>query len=489
MPPTPTPTRTSTAAPAADRWGGKTVWGLDPFHMHARFWASRGVQVVRLGERSEIVPHADLFLLTDPRTLAIFRLAGILDGLSWIDPGLVAVRLIDSQRDSYHEQVVTDPDGRFLRFKRIYEGSDPRVTRVGLTHDRELATVWQQSPDAREGWRRLRRLVRKHSRYSTSLRARVFDATWPEETGRFVRELVRYWRRPDATITGIRLTDGVGRGRGGVWVHESAGVAPHPGLIGPLWVGAGRRLEPGATAVGPGVMWDSPEARPAQEGIDWLELEPISASAGRLAARAARPSRPFKRLFDVVFSLLALLFTLPLYPLIALAIIAEDGFPVFFTHRRETIGGREFACLKFRSMRRDAEEIKSKLVIQNRADGPQFYIPDDPRLTRVGRLIRRLQIDEVPQFINVLKGEMSVVGPRPSPFKENQYCPPWREARLSVRPGVTGLWQISRTRAEGADFQEWIKYDIEYVERQSLALDLWIIWQTVLLVFRKVAGP
>src|SRR5882672_7150395 len=109
---------------AAER---KTVWGLDPFLLHARFWASRGVQVVRLGERSEIVPHAELFLLTDPRTLAIFRLAGILDSLSWINPALVSVRLVDAQRDSYHEQVVTDAHGRFVRFERIYEGSDPRV--------------------------------------------------------------------------------------------------------------------------------------------------------------------------------------------------------------------------------------------------------------------------------------------------------------------------------------------------------------------------
>jgi len=85
----------------------------------------------------------------------------------------------------------------------------------------------------------------------------------------------------------------------------------------------------------------------------------------------------------------------------------------------------------------------------------------------------------------VLVGDMSIVGPRPSPFHENQYCPPWREARLSVRPGITGLWQIRRTRAEGADFQEWIKYDIEYVERQTFLLDLWIIWRTVLLILRK----
>jgi lipopolysaccharide/colanic/teichoic acid biosynthesis glycosyltransferase len=89
--------------------------------------------------------------------------------------------------------------------------------------------------------------------------------------------------------------------------------------------------------------------------------------------------------------------------------------------------------------------------------------------------------------MNVLLGDMSVVGPRPSPRVENQYCPPWREARLSVRPGITGLWQIRRTRQSGADFQEWIKYDIEYVEKRTWALDLWIIWKTITQVFRKVS--
>jgi len=136
-------------------------------------------------------------------------------------------------------------------------------------------------------------------------------------------------------------------------------------------------------------------------------------------------------------------------------------------------------------MRKDSEQIKARLMAQNQADGPQFFIKNDPRLTKVGAFIREYQIDELPQLFNILKGEMSVVGPRPSPFKENQFCPPWREARLSVRPGLTGLWQISRTREEGNDFQEWIRYDIQYVEKQSFWMDVWIIWRTILLVVRR----
>ncbi len=171
--------------------------------------------------------------------------------------------------------------------------------------------------------------------------------------------------------------------------------------------------------------------------------------------------------------------------MIALAILIEDGWPVFFAHRRETLGGREFPCLKFRSMRKDAEKIKAEIAAQNVSDGPQFFVRNDPRSTRVGRILRATQLDEIPQFLNVLAGDMSIVGPRPSPRSENQFCPAWREARLSVRPGVTGLWQIRRTRAEGLDFQEWIRYDLEYVERMSWRLDLWILWKTLGVVFRR----
>jgi lipopolysaccharide/colanic/teichoic acid biosynthesis glycosyltransferase len=168
-----------------------------------------------------------------------------------------------------------------------------------------------------------------------------------------------------------------------------------------------------------------------------------------------------------------------------IAIAAEDGRPFFFAHRRQTLGGREFPCLKFRTMRRDAEKIKAQLQAENRADGPQFFIENDPRVTRVGRILRRYQLDEIPQFLNVLVGHMSVVGPRPSPDKENQYCPAWREARLSVRPGVTGLWQVSRTREPQTDFQEWIRYDLEYVQHQSFVGDLRIIADTIRYILKS----
>jgi len=241
------------------------------------------------------------------------------------------------------------------------------------------------------------------------------------------------------------------------------------------------------TVIGPAIVWDDPSHRPPSEAIQWLTIEPTDPPDEPLPVRGASTfDRVFKRGFDLIFGFIALVLTLPLYPFIMLAIWLEDGRPIFFAHRRETLGGRQFPCIKFRSMRKDAEKIKQELLRQNQADGPQFFIEDDPRLTRVGRFIRKLHLDELPQFFNVLAGQMSIVGPRPSPSARNQYCPPWREARLSVRPGVTGLWQVKRTRRAGADFQEWIKYDIEYVENRSWWLDMVIIWKTIGLLLRRV---
>ncbi len=197
---------------------------------------------------------------------------------------------------------------------------------------------------------------------------------------------------------------------------------------------------------------------------------------------------PGKRAFDVVFAFVGLLLTLPLYPIVMLAIWLEDGRPFFYGHAREGRGARQFSCWKLRSMRKDADRMKARLRAANQADGPQFFIRNDPRLTRVGAFLRSLNLDELPQFWNVLRGDMSVVGPRPSPYAENQFCPEWREARLSVRPGITGLWQVRRTRRAGNDFQEWIKYDIEYVDSADWRLELRIIARTIACFLTKKSG-
>ncbi len=460
-----------------------TVWGLDWTDLHARYWAARGVQLVRVGERTPLVAHAELYMLLDHETLTLFRLAAILDDISWLTPDLIVVRVMDSARQPYSEMINCDEEGNFHGYQRVYNATQVRLGRVVLTPDRALAAVWQESLDAASGWQALRKLTRRQDRYATKLPGRLFDASNPEDVARFGHELVQRWARPDATVSRIRQ---VGEG---IWADKDANVTVGPGVRGPLWIGAGREITANTTAVGPAVLWDKPELRPKEDDIEWLELESLSTPAPKALLEKASvgnsANRPLKRAFDICFALAAITATFPIYPLVALAILIEDGPPFFFRHRRETLGGKEFGCLKFRSMRKDSEQIKARLMAQNQADGPQFFIKNDPRLTKVGAFIREYQIDELPQLFNILKGEMSVVGPRPSPFKENQFCPPWREARLSVRPGLTGLWQISRTREEGNDFQEWIRYDIQYVEKQSFWMDVWIIWRTILLVVRR----
>ncbi|MBE0535433.1 MAG: sugar transferase [Phycisphaerae bacterium] len=190
-------------------------------------------------------------------------------------------------------------------------------------------------------------------------------------------------------------------------------------------------------------------------------------------------ARCTKRIADVIFSAVVLLLFAPAFPVIAAIIKMNSAGPVFFKHKRQGLHGRAFNCLKFRTMIVRAEVMQEKLRSMNHVDGPQFKMADDPRVTSVGKFLRDTFIDEIPQFINVLLGEMSVVGPRPSPEAENLLCPFWRDARLSVRPGVTGLWQVCRTRRLGQDFQEWIHYDTQYVRNMSLRQDLGICLKTV----------
>ncbi|MCH8148306.1 MAG: sugar transferase [Planctomycetes bacterium] len=191
-----------------------------------------------------------------------------------------------------------------------------------------------------------------------------------------------------------------------------------------------------------------------------------------------------KRTLDIVFSALFLLLASPMLLVVAAMIKLTSPGPVFFGHRRQGIRGEEFLCLKFRTMIKDADNRQMDLRKMNEVDGPQFKISNDPRLTRLGAWLTRTNIDEVPQFFNVLLGQMSLTGPRPSPDKENQFCPGWRRARLSVRPGITGLWQIMRLRNHAdSDFQEWIYYDLEYVRHRSMWLDLQLLAYTPLAMY------
>ncbi len=453
-----------------------TAWGLTPLAMHDRFWATQKVQVARPGG-APAATGPELYLLLPEGQMALFRLEEVVRRLNWLKPQALRIRIIENRPESYAESVVRDAEHRFVAISRGYRPGRTGVLRAAVTTSIDIARRWQAASSDRERWR----LVSPASdprNASMQLTGRVFGRGRTSDVAALVGELQRVWTRPQV------VSSSVYEYAPGIFAHESAVISPTAELIGPLWIGAGVEIPAHSVVIGPGIMSDAPgHAAAATDAIPWRDLYlprwPNTWQSGLLRRRIV------KRGFDLAFSSLVLLATLPLYPLVMAAIWLEDGRPFFFVHVRQTLRGREFGCLKFRTMRKDAHTLQSQLAKANQADGPQFFIAEDPRLLRIGRFLRRAQIDELPQFINVLLGHMSVVGPRPSPDKENQFCPAWREARLSVRPGITGLWQVRRTRQPETDFQEWIRYDLEYVQRSSMSLDLWIVLQTILRILGR----
>ncbi len=211
----------------------------------------------------------------------------------------------------------------------------------------------------------------------------------------------------------------------------------------------------------------------ASEGRD----PEVVAAAERLSRRYAY--RFVKRAFDVVFSLMVLTCFCWLFAVIAVAVKLDDPEgPVLFMQRRVTKDGREFTMYKFRSMFADAEERLAELKALNEKTGPVFKMRDDPRVTRVGRLLRRTSLDEMPQFVNVLKGDLSVVGPRPAlPSEVAEYTPRQRQ-RLLVKAGITCYWQTRRNR-DSITFDEWVDLDLLYILQCGLWTDVKLIVQTV----------
>jgi lipopolysaccharide/colanic/teichoic acid biosynthesis glycosyltransferase len=184
-----------------------------------------------------------------------------------------------------------------------------------------------------------------------------------------------------------------------------------------------------------------------------------------------------KRALDLGLGVVALVAAAPLLAVAALAIKIDSPGPVFHRAIRVGRGGRKFTFLKLRSMRVGAEELRGLLLHLNQAQGPAFKLHDDPRVTRVGRWLRKLSLDELPQLFHVLEGHMSLVGPRPPFPEEVERYEPWMLRRLSVTPGLTCLWQI-RGRSD-LGFDEWMRLDLEYVDRQSFLLDVKILALTV----------
>lgn len=316
-----------------------------------------------------------------------------------------------------------------------------------------------------------------------------------------------------------------------VWVGKNVHIEPSATLIRPLVIGDETRIDENVTIVGPAVIGPRCELRRdsfIRESIFWpdssissnhevdkclisgkafnldggycresiiLDGEPFldgigaalgGTSVGKIVRKKTNGRNVLrdslyagaKRTIDLVIATTALLMSLPLWALIAVMIKMDSRGGVFFTQVRCGKNGRPFRMIKFRTMVRNAEELKPHIQHLNESDGPMFKIFDDPRETRVGRFLRKTNLDELPQLINVMRGNMSIVGPRPLSMNEMRFNPHWRDARLHVQQGMTGLWQVKGR--ESHFFHDWIKYDLQYVDECSFLLDLKIIFLTLL---------
>jgi lipopolysaccharide/colanic/teichoic acid biosynthesis glycosyltransferase len=192
--------------------------------------------------------------------------------------------------------------------------------------------------------------------------------------------------------------------------------------------------------------------------------------------------RPLKRAFDLAICLAIMPLVAPVLLVCAVAIRLDSPGPILFTQQRTGQHGIRFGMYKFRTMVRDAEALKASLMHLNILPPPDFKIIDDPRITRVGRILRKTSLDELPQIFNVLRGEMSLVGPRPTSFAASTYDL-WHTERLEAVPGITGLWQVKERNA--ATFDQRLRLDVEYLQRASLGLDLKIVWWTIVAVFKR----
>jgi exopolysaccharide biosynthesis polyprenyl glycosylphosphotransferase len=206
-------------------------------------------------------------------------------------------------------------------------------------------------------------------------------------------------------------------------------------------------------------------------GLPFISFDAAPKSPERIA---------LKHTLDWVVAAIAVIALLPLLVAVSIAILSTMGKPIFFMQSRAGLHGRPFRLIKFRTMAQDAEARKTELADRNEMTGPVFKVTDDPRVTRLGRFLRKSSIDELPQLINVLRGQMSLVGPRPLPVQEQQAIHGWQRKRLSMKPGITGIWQISGR--SDIDFEEWMRLDQKYVDEWSLGLDLAILAKTVPVV-------
>jgi len=476
------------------------------------------VYAAELGGHLSTYEPSDWLLMIDPRCFPVSGLAleQLLDGLTATPRWVRHLLALENNAAGTRECVEFDADGRVRRIQRYYDAvtwtfaegvccslvpaSCAMMVDVPFTSLPQLRTALSS------------RGVPSHD---VPLTGAAFDLT--DE-----RDLLRLNER---VILDLDLPDLAP----GAALHLGLGAELHPTaqILGPVVLQDGVKVEAGATIVGPALL-----ASGAHVGRDAVvaqclvgpnaTLAPATTSRHRLllegretgAAPApaydpllgldhdsvelredegerASPSSyiTWKALIEGSLAILGLILLSPLLILLAILVKLDSRGPILYGDKREGRSGRMFRCFKFRTMLQNAADMQRELMATNQMDGPQFKMDRDPRVTRLGRILRAISFDELPQLLNVAAGQMSLVGPRPSPFRENQMCIPWREARLSVRPGITGLWQVCRHERATGDFHQWIYYDLLYVRHMTLWVDLKILFATVITLGGKGHVP
>ena len=455
------------------------IWGLGPMELHDAYWRSLGIQCVRRSEHFEPQSGKDLYMLMEPDQCAVFDIRKLANSIAWNRAPLSRIRITTSSQP-YVEHVIENGRGELVKIEREYGSADEGSCRVLLTRRASIAQIWANSNNRRSAWTELRRFIDWTRTDHYRIEGVASRCETPLSSRTLIEKLVEEWSEPNLAIEPLVEFSS------GIWGLRGSRLEGMDHIVAPAWIGDQGDSEHSGILVGPVALPDDPNVARGEESVRVLDISEIRRSSTRDEYQDLKdeisPYQILKRTMDLVVSAcFLLLMSIPML-VIAIIILTKEGRPVFFPHIRQTRGGRNFKCWKFRTMMRDAEQMVGDLSEENLADGPQVYIKNDPRITPLGSFLRKYHLDELPQFWNVLKGDMSLVGPRPSPDNENQFCPAWREARLSVRPGITGLWQVSGRSDLG--FKEMVQLDIFYIQNWSPWLDLKILISTLPAVLR-----
>lgn len=489
------------------------------------------ISIDDIDEMLDRLEPSDWLLVVDPRCFPMEG-AGLRELVRESAESRGAHHLVamERSRQGTKEYVQLDAQGQVRRIQRYYDGVTWLRTRAVVASLIPVSAAREVSNAALRDLTMLRKSLITGGVISRDidLQTGVFDLN--QEHG--LLQLCEYYlsnltsRTPppeyDVPVPGVWVgprcrVDSTARLYGPVILQEGVRVDKNATLIGPVLVGAGSQVRQNTLLaqclVAPGVVVPKqttsqrrvlcgengsgpvPKNEPSPESLtdNLPEHFHVVSSNHSVRERDGKWRRKtyiaVKRVGEGVAALLGLIVLSPLMLLTAVVIKLTSRGPVFFYHEREGKDGKPFRCCKYRTMVSDAHRQQRALYRENAVDGPQFELHDDPRITWLGQRLRLTNIDELPQLFHVVLGQMSLIGPRPSPFRENQICIPWREARLAVRPGITGLWQLCRHDRSAGDFHQWIHYDMLYVRHLSVWLDLKIMLATLLTLAGRWTVP